>query len=217
MHHPVIFRTFEQESQALRFAEKLIKWGVPSRVALNSAAFDLTFAGNLPPDQYQVIVDGLDRARAREMELEEARAEVAHVGPEYYLCAFTNEELRAVLAEGEPWSAFDWVLAQTVLAERGAPATADEIERFRSAQIAMHNAPESAERSLLVAGYAFSVLGPVMGLAIGLSLMFSRKTLATGERVFRYGPADRAHGMRIVALGLATVVICLFVSLGLAA
>ena len=45
MEHPIIYRTFDDANEANRFAAKLNERDVPARVAINSVAFDLTFAG----------------------------------------------------------------------------------------------------------------------------------------------------------------------------
>ena len=207
MDHPIIYRTFTDPEEANRFAEKLLLRDVPARVAVNSAAFDLTFAGNMPRDEYQVIIDGHHRKQARAMELEKAADRVAAIDPEHYLFTFRNEELMNVLEEGEAWSALDHLLAQRILKERGIEATPEEIMQRKAARREAMDAPEKAGKSLIAAGYVFGLAGAAFGLAIGLSLRFSRKTLTNGHRAPRYCASDQIHAQRIIALSLVSAVL----------
>lgn len=207
MDHPIIYRTFYDQEEANRFAQKFLERNVPARVALNSTAFDLTFAGNMPRNEYQLLIDGHDRARAWAMELKEAEGLAAAVDSDHYLFEFQDDELMNVLEEGEAWSALDSLLAQRILKERGIEVTLEELFRRNAARHEVMNAPEQAGRTLIAAGYAFSLLGAVLGLAIGLYLRHSTKTLTNGERAPHYRASDQIHAKRMVALALASAIL----------
>ena len=125
----------------------------------------------------------------------------------HYLFGFKDEELFDILASPDEWSAYDYQLARRVLSERGIDVDAKLLELLKKTRLQELAQPEGKQTTNVWLGYAFALLGGVVGLFIGWNMVTAKKTLPNGERVSVFSDSDRSHGKAIIALSLITMVV----------
>lgn len=160
--------------------------------------------------EYAVKIRPEDFERVNDLLKQDADENIGDVEADYYLFAFTNEELMDVVTKADEWSVFDVQLARKLLAERGHVISDDEIEDIEEKRIDDLRRPDEPQTSWIVIGYLAALLGGVFGIFIGWHLKNYKKTLPDGERVYEYSERDRWHGTvifyaSIVVLTLAVM------------
>lgn len=103
----------------------------------------------------------------------------------------------------DEWGAYDRRLARKLLADRGKPLSDELVSIIRQQRIEDLGQPASPQTGFIVLGYISSILGGLLGVAIGYHLNTAKKILPNGERVYAYRGKDRWHGKRMFFLGLA--------------
>jgi hypothetical protein len=154
-----------------------------------------------------------DFTRVRQLEEKQATDSLGELPTDYYLFAFGNAELWELLGQPDAWSSHDVALATRLLRERGETVTDEALLALRARHTAALAAPNASPTGWIVAGYAFSVLGGILGMAIGWSLWRYRKTLPDGRTVPGFSAADRYHGRVMLALGGTTLALALVLRL----
>ncbi len=156
-------------------------------------------------EQFVVRLRPDDFTRVRQLEEQQAADSLGELPSDYYLFAFSNAELWELLAQPDAWSSHDVALATRLLRERGETVTDAALLALRTQHTAMLAAPDASPTGWIVAGYALSVLGGILGMAIGWSLWRYRKTLPDGRTVPGFSEIARYHGRVMLALGSATL------------
>ncbi|GAA4370040.1 hypothetical protein GCM10023185_44240 [Hymenobacter saemangeumensis] len=167
--------------------------------------------GTTSAEQFVVSLRPEDFTRARELEEQQAELGLAELPADYYLFGFSNAELWELLSQPAAWSSHDVRLARWLLRERGETVSEATIQDLQARHLQALAAPSPSPTAWIAAGYVLALLGGLFGLGIGWSLWHYQKTLPDGRQVPGYSARDRAHGVRIIVLG----VICLGLWLGL--
>ncbi|MCC3158340.1 hypothetical protein LJ737_13915 [Hymenobacter sp. 15J16-1T3B] len=179
---------------------------VSYRLQEDRATVEPAFAFNEHDRSFLVKLRPADFARADVLQ-DEANAQlVAATGPEHYLFGFSNEELMDLLVHPDEWSRFDVLLAQRLLRERGQPVSPDTVRLLEQRRHAELNKPPEKQTAWVMLGYVSALLGGLLGLAIGWHLYAHRRRLTTGQLVPAFAAEERVHGLRIVALGVVSLV-----------
>ncbi len=197
-------KNFSHESPFLELVQLLRDHEIPHRTEQYRERLDPISMTTLPPE-YIVKVPPDRFSEVDRLLLERAANEVLLVGADHYLFDFKDEELFDILASPDEWSAFDYQLARRVLRERGIEVDTkllDSLNQSRLQQLA-----EPAKTANIPLGYAFALLGGLLGMVLGWHLTTARKTLPNGVRLHVYSPSDRTHGMAILALGLVSLIL----------
>ncbi|HLW33147.1 MAG TPA: hypothetical protein VKX40_12840 [Aequorivita sp.] len=200
-----IFRKLPTIEQANDLKEFLDKYGINSIIGDNVPPVDVTFSGNTLQNEYEVRIDQKDFEEAEEILEKNAEIIIEEIDPDYYLFDFTNEELYEILLKSDEWNAFDYTLAQKLLAERGKTVDQELLNSLKKERLKQLAQPDGNQKPWIYAGYFFSIIGGILGLIIGYSLWTAKKTLPNGEKVFSYAADDRKHGKNIFYLGLLFV------------
>ena len=161
--------------------------------------------GMASDEQFVVRLRPDDFTRVRQLEEKQAADSLGELPSDYYLFAFSNAELWELLAQPDAWSSHDVALATRLLRERGETLTDEALLALRTRHTAALAAPDASPTGWIVAGYALSVLGGILGMAIGWSLWRYRKTLPDGRTVPGFSETARYHGRVMLALGSATL------------
>lgn len=168
----------------------------------------LTFNEELSKE-YDVKIKSEDFDRVNELVLEDEAQHVNEVDSDYYLFAFSDDELMDVLKNYDEWSAFDGVLARKLLGERGVTIDDAKLEKIKEQRFDVLKQPETSQKLWVVIGYMAAFLGGILGIFIGWYLSTGKKILPNGERVYVYTDTDRKHGNRIFFLSVVVFVIAL--------
>lgn len=204
----ITYRKFNDPGLAEALAEQLRNHGIMHIVEEQFRSFDPTFTFNKEVEtDWAVKIKPEDFELASEILKEDAAEDLSIVDKDYYLFTFTDEELMEVISKADEWSAFDFVLARKLLAERGHNLSDAEIETISNQRTEELKAAEPNQSVWILIGYMCAFMGGILGIFIGWFLKSYKKTLPDGERVYGYNENDRRHGRNIFVIGIAVTVI----------
>ncbi|TWJ02306.1 hypothetical protein JN11_01278 [Mucilaginibacter frigoritolerans] len=206
----ITYQKFSDIALANAMAEQLDNHHIEYLISEESFNFDPAFRMNNALKEYAVKIKSTDFKKANKVLKDDESTNVAEIGADYYLYAFTNDELKEVITKADEWSAFDNVLALKLLAERGISISDKEIAEINKKRIEELRAPESPQTFYIVIGYLAALLGGIIGMFIGWHLSTYKKTLPDGERVYDYTKNDRMHGKIIFYLSVIVFIIAVF-------
>ena len=166
----------------------------------------LTFSEELNRE-YAVKVRPGDFDKAEQLLIDDEAQHIDDVENDYYLFAFSDDELLDVVTNYEEWGTFDVVLARKILNERGIKI--DDL-KLKEQKITALKKPEEANGGWIIAGYLMALAGGLLGILIGWFLWTSKKTLPNGERLYAYDEVDRWHGKRIFFIGVIVFAIAIW-------
>lgn len=200
------YQTFPSEQAARPFLELLRQHEVPFETSVDSGQpdFDPTMAFNRTYATFVVSLHGPDFEWVRRLEEDAHREALATLSPDHYLFGFTDVELFNILTNPLEWSSLDVILAGQLLRQRGRDVSADTIRLLREHRLAADAQPERSSKGRIIWGYLLALLGGVIGIFIGWELHASKRTLSDGRQVPAYPAAERAHGLRIMVLGIVS-------------
>jgi hypothetical protein len=203
----VTFQRFNDKAAALTLAETLKENGIECGLEDVSENFDVSFANNEINKDFRIKLKPIDFERANTLLLQLAEKDLADIDPGYYIFDFGDEELKEIIEKQDEWSSLDFLLAKKILKERGVEVSVNQIQIFKEKRLEALAEPEESPQVLIVAGYILAVIGGLIAIIIGAYLRTHKRTLPNGERVFNYAPADRAHGERIMIVGILVLIL----------
>lgn len=196
------YQSFASEGVAQPLLNLLHANGLSVETGLDRLDFDVNMANNATDTRFVVRLRPQDFEAARHLEDQENERLTASAAPDHYLFGLTDDELFELLVKSDEWNSYDVALARQILRQRGREISADTVQLLLRQRVSEMAKPEPTQKTWIVAGYLFAILGGIMGLLIGWHLHHHRKPLPDGTRVFAYSPNDRAHGFRILLLGI---------------
>jgi len=217
----VTYRRFTDHVEADELVAFLSQHGIECRVKNNTLIFDVTFSNNPLNTDLHVEMRGSDFAKADLIIQTEMEKDLKDAPADYYLFSFSEEELYEVLVQRDKWSAFDFVLAKKLLADRGRAIDVSQLKELQNRRLEELKQPETDDQWMVYLGYASALstffnwslyfIGFTLGLTIGIVLMYRYKTLPTGARMRVYENKRRKHGLVIVILTLLGFALTLIV------
>lgn len=196
---PIILREFNDTELLQEYAELLKVHAIPFVIDDTKPRFDVTFANDESRRIFRLKVNPEDLQKAREVSAAADQKTMEELPADYYLFGFTDDELKDVLVKTDEWNAFDVLLAEKLLAERGVAIDQQQLEQTRSERIDLLDQPEDEKMLVIVCGYILS-LGSLLGLFIALILLTSKKTNSEGKRVIRYSQATQRHAVNMLLI-----------------
>ena len=203
------YQSFTSPDAAQPLIELLFKHEVKFETGYDKPVFDPKMAFNATDTRFVVRLRPSDVETARQLEDEASEQLVARADPDHYLFGFTDDELFEVVVKRDEWSSFDVALAARILRQRGRDVTPDTVRLLRQYRAVELTRPEASQKITLLAGYLMALLGGIVGVIIGLNLLYAKKRLLDGTQGPAYSAADRAHGFRIVLLGFGVALLAL--------
>jgi hypothetical protein len=198
----VTFQKFSDKQSAEQLAALFEKHQLENEVEDISSSLDGTFGSQTFENNFAVKIRQSDFEKANHILIEDSIADLDAIDKDYYLFSFTDDELRDILAHRDEWNAFDFLLAQKLLKERGHEVNQNELDTLKQQRITELSRPEPKQTAWIVAGYFMAVLGGWLGIIIGWFLSAHKKTLPNGDRVYNYSGSDRMHGRRMLYIGI---------------
>ena len=195
------YQSFISAEAAQPLIELLFKHGLLFETGYDKPAYDPKMAFNETETRFVVRLKPTDFEAAHALEDQTSEALAATADPDHYLFGFTDEELFEVLVKRDEWSSFDVALAGRILRQRGRDITPDTVRLLRQYRAVELTKPEASQKTFIIAGYAMALLGGILGILIGLNLLYAKKKLLDGTQGPAYSETDRAHGFRIIVLG----------------
>jgi hypothetical protein len=207
----VTFQKFNDKGQAMELGSLLDKNKIEYILEDNSPRLDASFGGGELSKEYAIKLRKEDFEPVNHLLIEASVNDLDSIDKNYYLFSFTNEELRDVIVKKDEWNAFDFLLAQKLLSDRGKAISEEELSTLQDQRLGELAQPEKPQSATIIAGYIFALLGGIVGIIIGWYLSTNKKTLPNGDSVYIYSESDRRHGRIIIALGIAVLIIGLII------
>jgi hypothetical protein len=207
MEEPFLtFRKFNDPVMASEMAAQLKEHRIPVEMEDSGKLFDPSFANNYLERDIRLKLRARDFSAADGIMRSYYLQQVDQVGPDHYLFRFSDSELLEIVRNPDEWGYLDYVLAGKILHEHGISISSRELKRFQQDKMKLLSIPEAAESSWIRMGYVFALLLPPIGMIIGFSMEYMKRTLPDGQRIFAYGEEDRINGRRIFVLALVCLV-----------
>ncbi len=197
-----VFRKYPTLQQVKDLERLLNQNNIATEIADNIPPVDSSFSGSTLQNQYEIKIQLTDFEKAEKILDENAENLIEEVDKDHYLFSFTDDELYEILLKADEWNEFDYKLAQKILIQRGKSVDTELLKALKKQRIELLAKPEENQKSWIIAGYVFAVLGGFLGILIGYSLWTSKKSLPNGQKVYSYDEKDRVHGKNIFYIGL---------------
>lgn len=199
----ITYQKFNDPALADELSEQLKTHNINNVVISEAHTFNPSFAFDDETSIfYAVKISADDFEKANEFLIADESEDVSKIGSDYYLFAFTDDELLDVIAKADEWSSFDVVLSRKILAERGKVLSDETVTSLGKKRLEELRAPDTSQSGWIIIGYVVAFLGGLLGIFIGWHLMTYKKTLPDGERIYEYTDADRKSGKRIFYIGI---------------
>jgi len=194
------YRKFIYEDDALELMKILKENHITYELANNSSQLDSNFGGDINTKQFELKIHKEDFEQAEKLEEKLVQDAIENVDEDYHLFDYSDEELVEIVMKKEEWNKFDYLLAQKILKQRGKEINPDLLKVINKQRIESLSTQEESPTWLLVIGYVCAVLGGLFGIFIGAYLMYYKKALPNGDRMYGFSRQDRSHGQNILII-----------------
>lgn len=198
----ITYQKFIHHTEAKELADLFNANAIEFMAEDASAPFDASFSNSELNKEYKVKIKKEDFPKADELLLRISADQVNNADKDYYLFAFSDDELMDVLTKSDEWSKYDFLLAQKILKDRGLEVNEKLLASLKKNRLEDLSKPEQSQGMWVLAGYIFAITGGILGLFIGWHLRYLKKTLPNGDIVYGFSEEDRKHGKIIFVLGI---------------
>lgn len=189
---------FLREAEELQ--ELLLLHDVVCIIDDDAPSFDPSFANNQFSREFKVKVKAADFEKADAILSEQFEITSEEIDENYHLLKSTDFELFDILEKPDQWSRFEFFMARKILAHRGLPIDEETINNIIKKRMSALSIPKRASMGQLYKGYILVVIGGILGLMQGLTLL-GHKLLPNGQQIKEYDNWSRTHGMIMLVLG----------------
>lgn len=208
-----VFKKFSNLDQAKDVQSLLEKNEIDTIIENNVSSLPTTIVGgNEMLNQIEIKIRQSDFKKANEILNKHFQITLDEIDKDYYLFQFSDKELYDILKPDE-WGNIDYILAKQLLEKRGKSIDNEMLEALKEQRIIDLAKPEENQVTWIIAGYFFAIIGGLLGIIIGYSLMNSKKTLPNGVQVYSYNNKDRKHGKNIFYIGIIVIILFTFVKI----
>ncbi len=211
------FQKIKDPEVAKDLGEKLTEAGIYFETETEDKFFDPSFSGDTIKKEINIKIRSSDFGKANKVMDEYYKLQVEHVGRDYYLFDFSDEELKEILAKSDEWGHLDYQLAQFILKERGKDINPEMLESLKQRRKKELSRPEKSQHWLAIWGYFAVAISPFfnnmprlaglfLAIFIGWILSNGKRTLPDGEVVYMYGQSDRLQGKIIMVVGILLLI-----------
>ena len=215
MNEFVPFQSFFYEDEAASTVETLKENNIEYMIEKIKEPLDATIAGDIVQNKIFLKIRSHDFPKANEALDKVILNNISTLDKDYYLFAFTNNELLEIIQKPDEWSRQDFLIARKILNERGENIADEKIKTIKADRIKELAKEEGGDNLWIILGYVLAILGGISSLMIGLPFILAKKTLPDGARIFIYNSSTRRHGKNIVILAGISILINLFIGVSL--
>jgi len=214
----VNYKSFNDKALARELYIKLTEQGISVEYEDSEGFFDPSFVKNDILMLYYIKLRAEDFSKADEILRNLIKLNGEKLDEDYYLFAFSNDELLDILKHPDEWNEFDCYWTQKILEDRNVKINAFEIEKSKTERIEELRKPWNLDKAwiigalvLIILAYRYLHIFLAFGaIFLGLYISGSKKTLPDGEQVKAFSADDRLLGKIVLVAG---VVIMLFILL----
>jgi hypothetical protein len=199
-----LFDKFFSQEQALYLQELFQTKGLHPFVQAPMEIFDVATGANTADLYFTLHLPQEEFAKADELIYEEI---IKHGIPtDYYLRAYTNQELHDIIAKPDTWSKQDIAAARILLEEKGEPINYALVSEKAEERFVKLREQVTLKPVTLLLLYGFCVIGSVLGLIIGPMLLFMKNTDYNGKKQLVFSKETREHGLILFILSLCSAI-----------
>lgn len=202
MDNFITIRSFNSIDDAKNYQDWLAAADIQLLLKDIPPGLDMTFLGSTAGHTYEIQVLQSDTELAESIISKHEETKIDNTENEHYLYGFTNVELFEILEHPDEWNKLDYDLAKEILVDRGETVDKETLIAMRNDRLLKLSKPEESKSYIIIAGYILSLLGGIVGVAIGYSLWTTKKSLPNGESVWAYVEKDRKHGRNMFTIGV---------------
>ena len=207
------FRKFNDLALAKEIGDRLGQGNIEYLLEDNSRMFDPSFANNVLNSEILIKLRPADFVKGNKVLEDFYSSTLDTVESDYYLLSFTDEELMEIVSKPDEWGAFDYQLAQKLLKERGLEIKPEVAHLLKKQRINDLSRPDKPHKYWIYIGYISAILGGLLGIIIGWTLAYFKKTLPDGQRVHAFGEKDQNNGKNILLISAISIVFWVIVRL----
>ncbi|MEI6823478.1 MAG: hypothetical protein WCL51_16220 [Bacteroidota bacterium] len=207
----IAYKKFQYTEQLKEVVDVLKANDINYIVEDNTLDAAAIFIGQDTGPKILLKISNEDFTKANELLNIKAKKDIDKVNPDHYLFSFEDDELLEIVEEPDTWNEFDVQLAKKILTERGIEISEKLENAFIEKRIKNLSKTEKGSKLWTTVGYISAFVGGLLGIAIGLALWKSKRTLPNGDRVYMYSDNDRIHGMYITVIGIAMFLMIIIV------
>lgn len=195
-----IYRKFIYRDDALELVKILEENYIAYELAENSSKLDSSFGGDINTKQYELKIRKGDFIEVEKIEEELVKNDLENVEKSYHLFDYSDEELIEIVTKKDEWNKFDYLLAQKILKERGKEINPELLNVINKQRIESLAVQEESPVWLIIIGYASAFFAGFLGIFIGGFLMYYKKALPNGDKIYAFNRNDRSHGQNILII-----------------
>ncbi len=200
--HFKTFRTFHDECTLKIFTDLLEKNDILYSVENHSQSFDPSFAYNSFNKEFSVEIAPENFQQIYEIEQSEVENQIKNAPADYYLFSYSQKELEEIVAARDEWNAYDYLLAQKILKEKGASKNIEYPEVQLQNRISELKKITDIHPVWLLVFYVIAFFGGFFAIIIGYYIKTAKKVLPNGETISRFTKRDILHGTLLFYAGI---------------
>ncbi|MET0393465.1 MAG: hypothetical protein ABW019_10010 [Chitinophagaceae bacterium] len=204
-----VFKSFYSEEEAVALCALLSENGIDARIEKTAIIIDKRITGDGVDPDIHLKIAASDFNRANAIIDQHISNNLSQLEPDYYLFAFSDQELLGIIKKPDEWSNQDVIIAKKILAGRGTAVSDEEAERFRADRNRQLSQPEKGLRSWVLAGYFIAVFFSPVGIFFGAYMLNAKKIIPDGNKVFAYDQEIRNHCRIIMIISIILTVAAL--------
>jgi hypothetical protein len=195
-----IYRKFIYKDDALELVKILEENYIGYELTDNSSKLDSSFGGDINTKQYELKIKKDDFIEVEKIEEELVKNDLKNADETYHLFDYSDEELIEIVTKKDEWNKFDYLLAQKILKERGKEINPELLNVINKQRIESLAVQEESPVWLIIIGYVSAFFAGFLGIIIGGYLMYYKKALPNGDRIYGFNRNDRSHGQNILII-----------------
>ncbi|WP_294220347.1 hypothetical protein [uncultured Chryseobacterium sp.] len=195
-----VYRKFIYKDDALELAKILEENHFVYELTDNSSKLDSSFGGDINTKQYELKIRKDDFIEVEKIEEMLVKKDLENVEETYHLFDYSDEELIEIVTKKDEWNKFDYLLAQKILKERGKEINPELLNAINKQRLDSLSVQEESPVWLIIIGYVSAFFAGFLGIFIGGYLMYYKKALPNGDRIYGFKRNDRSHGQNILII-----------------
>ncbi|MGE4512526.1 MAG: hypothetical protein AB7E26_01750 [Chryseobacterium sp.] len=195
-----VYIKFIYKDDALELAKILEENYFVYELTDNSSKLDASFGGDINTKQYELKIRKDDFIEVEKIEEDLVKNDLENVEKSYHLFDYSDEELIEIVTKKDEWNKFDYLLAQKILKERGKEINPELLNVINKQRIESLSVQEESPVWLIIIGYVSAFFAGFLGIFIGGYLMYYKKALPNGDRIYGFNRNDRSHGQNILII-----------------
>jgi hypothetical protein len=192
------YMSFIDADSSLELTALLEKNDIPYILQDTKSDFDPSMSLNEANKPYLIQIQEEDREKVDQLVKESY--DISKVNKEHFLYSFSDDELIDVLKNEEEWHPLDVLLAKKLIQEKNIIIDEKKITSHQEEKrLKLFNYEKLPKYTIPIA-YLICFAGGMLGFAIAIFLIVSKKTLPSGEKMYSYNPSVRRHAKIMLIL-----------------